>query len=158
VPFSSPPSPPRAAASAVAALDTCRRRAARGRLVVAMLAIAVIAYIAIGSSLLPTTSRQQASDRTVKLASSSAPPAAGSTKGTERDPAWCFRGGHSMSGERAALGLTLQGRVDGALALPTGMTLSIGSDIGADARGRPLRQMQSSAAPGSFLPRTPSAW
>jgi hypothetical protein len=53
-------------------------------------------------------------------------------------PRLVVQGRHGTSGERAALGLTLKGRVDGALVLPTGMTLSIGSDIGADAWQAPV--------------------
>jgi len=108
-------------------------------LVMAMLAIVVIAFMAIGRfSLFPATSRQQASDRTFNLASSSASPGAGSAKGIETEiPRLLLRGSYGMSAEPAAPGLTPQGRVDGALVPPTGLaagtTLSIGSDIGADA-------------------------
>jgi hypothetical protein len=108
-------------------------------LVVAMLAIAVIAFIATGrSSLFPTTSRQQASDRTFDLASLSGRPAAGSREGIETEiPQLVGQGSRGMSGESAPLGVTLQGRADGAgvplTGLAAGMTSSTASDVGAQA-------------------------
>jgi hypothetical protein len=103
------------------------------------LAFALIAFIAIDRFLpIPTASRQDASDRTVDLTSSSARLAAGSTRGVDTElPPLLLRGSREMSAEAAPFGVTLEGRADGAMVLPTGlaagMTLSTGSDVGARA-------------------------
>jgi hypothetical protein len=108
-------------------------------LVAGILAFALIAFIAIDRFLpIPTTSLQQASDRTVNLASSSVQPAAGSMKAIETEiPRLSLGASRGMVAEPAALGLALQGPADGAMVLLTGsaagMTLSTGSDVGADA-------------------------
>jgi hypothetical protein len=108
-------------------------------LVTAILAFAFIAFIAIDRFFpIPTASRQQASDRTVDLTSSSARLAAGSTRGIETEfPPLLLRGSRGMSAEPAPFGVTLQGRADGAMVLLTGlaagMTLSTGSDLGTGA-------------------------
>jgi hypothetical protein len=108
-------------------------------LVAGILAFALIAFIAIDRFLpIPTTSLQQASDRTVNLASSSVQPAAGSMKAIETEiPRLSLGASRGMVAEPAALGLALQGPADGAMVLLTGsaagMTLSTGSDVGAGA-------------------------
>jgi hypothetical protein len=104
-------------------------------LVMAMLAIGIIAFSAIGRFFpSSTTSPQQASDRTVNLASSSVQPAAGSMKAIETEIPRLSLG--ASRGMVAPLGLALQGPAEGAILLngsAAGMTVSAGSDIGADA-------------------------
>jgi hypothetical protein len=108
-------------------------------LVAAILAFAVIVFIAIDRFVpIPTASRQQASDRTVDLTSSSARLAAGSTRGVDTElPPLLLRGSREMSAEPAPYGVTLQGRADGdgvlLTGLAAGMTLSTGSDVGVGA-------------------------
>jgi hypothetical protein len=108
-------------------------------LITAILAFTLIAFIAIDRFLpIPTASRQQASDRTVDLTSSSARLAAGSTRGIETEfSPLLLRGSRGMSAEPASFGVTLQGRPEGAMVLLTGlaagMTLSTGNDFGASA-------------------------
>jgi hypothetical protein len=108
-------------------------------LVMAMLAIGIIAFSAIGRFFpSSTTSLQQASDRTVNLASSSVQPAAGSMKAIETEiPRLSLGASRGMGAEAAPLGLALQGPADGAIVLLTGSaagtTVSTGSAIGADA-------------------------
>jgi hypothetical protein len=108
-------------------------------LVTAILAFALIAFMAIDRFFpIPTASRQQASDRTADLTSSSARLAAGSTREMETEfPPLLLRGSREMSAEAAPFGVTLEGRAEGAIVLPTGlaagMTLSTGSDVGAGA-------------------------
>jgi hypothetical protein len=107
-------------------------------LVMVMLAIGIIAFSAIGRFFpSSTTSLQQASDRTVNLASSSVQPAAGSMKAIETEiPRLSLGASLGMGAEPTPLGLALQGPADGAIVLLTGsaagMTVSTGSDIGAD--------------------------
>jgi hypothetical protein len=104
-------------------------------LVAGILAFALIAFIAIDRFLpIPRASRQEASE----LTSSSARLAAGSTRGIETEfPPSLLRGSREMSAEPAPFGVTLEGRADGAMVLPTGlaagMTLSTGSDVAAGA-------------------------
>jgi hypothetical protein len=108
-------------------------------LVAGILAFALIAFIAIDRFLpIPTASRQDVSDRTVDLTSSSARLAAGSTRGVDTElPPLLLRGSREMSAEAAPFGVTLEARADGAMVLPTGlaagMTLSTGSDVGGGA-------------------------
>jgi hypothetical protein len=108
-------------------------------IITAILAFTLIAFIAIDRFLpIPTASRQQASDRTVDLTSSSARLAAGSTRGIETEfSPLLLRGSPGMSAEPASFGVTLQGRPEGAMVLLTGlaagMTLSPGNDFGASA-------------------------
>jgi hypothetical protein len=108
-------------------------------LVAGILAFALIAFIAIDRFLpVPAASLQQARDGTVDLTSSSARLAAGSTRGIETEfPPLPLRGSGEMSAERAPFGVTLEGRAEGAMVLPTGlaagMTLSTRSDLGAGA-------------------------
>jgi hypothetical protein len=109
------------------------------RLVMVILAAAVVALIAIGQFPFPTGWRQPASDRGVELASTSTrsvPAVAG--KGVETViPRLLVQGSRGMSGEPAPLGVTLQGRADGGVIMITGlaagMMLSNGSAVGADA-------------------------
>jgi Na+-transporting methylmalonyl-CoA/oxaloacetate decarboxylase gamma subunit len=104
-------------------------------LVMAMLAIGIIAFSAIGRFFpSSTTSPQQASDRTVNLASSSVQPAAGLMKAIETEIPRLSLG--ASRGMVAPLGLALQGPAEGAILLngsAAGITVSAGSDIGADA-------------------------
>jgi hypothetical protein len=107
-------------------------------LVLAMLAIGIIAFGAIGRFFPSTTSLQHASDRTVNLTSSSMQPAAGSMKAIETEiPRLSLGASRWMVAEPAPFGLALQGPGDGAIVLLTSsaarMTVSTGSDIGANA-------------------------
>jgi hypothetical protein len=109
------------------------------RLVMVILAAAVVALIAIGQFPFPTGWRQPASDRGIELASTSTrsvPAVAG--KGAEVViPRLLVQGSRGMTGEPAPLGVTLQGRADGGVIMITGlvagMTLSNGSAVGAEA-------------------------
>jgi hypothetical protein len=109
------------------------------RLVMVILAAAVVALIAIGQFPFPTGWRQPASERGIELASTSTrsvPAVAG--KGAETlIPRLLVQGARGVSGEPAPLGVTLQGRADGGVIMITGlaagMTLSNGSAVGADA-------------------------
>jgi hypothetical protein len=109
------------------------------RLVLVILAAAVVALIAIGQFPVPTGWREAAADRGIELASTSTrsvPAVAG--KGAETViPRLLVQGSRGTSGEPAPLGVTLQGRADGGVIMITGlaagMTLSNGSAVGADA-------------------------
>jgi hypothetical protein len=109
------------------------------RLVMVILAAAVVALIAIGQLPFPPGWRQPAGDRGIELASTSTrsvPSVAG--KGAETViPRLLVQGSRGVSGEPAPLGVTLQGRADGGVIMITGlaagMTLSNGSAVGADA-------------------------
>jgi hypothetical protein len=109
------------------------------RLVMVILAAAVVALIAIGQLPFPPGWRQPADDRGIELASTSTrsvPSVAG--KGAETViPRLLVQGSRGVSGEPAPLGVTLQGRADGGVIMITGlaagMTLSNGSAVGADA-------------------------
>jgi hypothetical protein len=108
-------------------------------LLAGILAFALIAFIAIDRLLpIPTASRQEASDRTVDLTSSSARLAAGSTRGIETEfSSLLLRGSREMSAEPVPFDVTLQGRAESPMNLLTGlaagMTLSTGRDVGAGA-------------------------
>jgi hypothetical protein len=110
------------------------------RLVVVILAAAVVALIAIGQFPLPMEWRQAGKERGIELASTSTRSmAALSGKGSAETviPRLLAQGSRGMSGEPAPLGVSLQGRADGGVIMITGlvagMTLSNGSAVGADA-------------------------
>src|SRR5215211_5393875 len=76
--------------------------------------------------------RQQASDRTVDLPSSSARVAAGLTSGTETEiPPLLLKRSRGMSAETAPLGATLQGWADGTMVLLSGLAARRSDDAGA---------------------------
>jgi hypothetical protein len=106
------------------------------RLVMVILAAAIVALIAIGQFPFPTFLRQLASDR--ELASSSSRPAAEPAKRADSEiPRLLVRASRGTSGQPAPLGVSLQGHADGAriliTGLPAGTTLSTGTAVGADA-------------------------
>jgi hypothetical protein len=109
------------------------------RLVMVIVAAAVVALIAIGQFPIPPGWRQAVSDRGIELASTSTRSVSGGA-GKVTDtviPRLLVQGSRGMSGEPAPLGVTLQGRADGGVVMITGlaagMTLSNGSAVGADA-------------------------
>ncbi len=117
------------------------------RLVVVILAAAVVALIAIGQFPLPMEWRQASKERGIELASTSTRSmAALSGKGSAETviPRLLAQGSRGMSGEPAPLGLSLQGRADGGVIMITGlvagMTLSNGSAVGADAWQVPVTE------------------
>jgi hypothetical protein len=110
------------------------------RLVMVILAAAVVALIAVGQFPFPTGWHQPAGDRGIEFASTStrsvpAVPAKGAADTVI--PRLLVQGSRGTSGEPAPLGVTLQGRADGGVIMITGlaagMTLSNGSAVGADA-------------------------
>ena len=107
-----------------------------GGLVGVMLGVAVIALERFP---LADIWRQPTIDRTIELASSSARPAP-ATLAIQAEPAiprLIVQSSRGMSGKPAPLGLTLQGRAEGAVVIITGlmpgMELSMGGAVGADA-------------------------
>lgn len=105
----------------------------RASLVMAILSFVLIAFIGIERFFpIATASRQQASDRTVDLPSSSARVAAGLTSGTETEiPPLLLKRSHGMSAETAPLGATLQGWADGTMVLLSGLAARRSDDAGA---------------------------
>jgi hypothetical protein len=102
-----------------------------------LLAVALTAVIAIGQFSLAEIWRQLVIDRTVELTSSSAAPATSAIQAEAAIPRLIVQSSRGMSGEPAPLGLTLQGRAEGAVVIITGlvpgMELSTGGAVGADA-------------------------
>src|SRR5215472_16625298 len=108
-----------------------------GGLVCVLLAAALTAVIAIGQFSLTEIWRQLVIDRTFELTSSSAAPATLAIRAEAAIPRLIVQSSRGMSGEPAPLGLTLQGRAEGAVViiagLVPGMELSTGGAVGADA-------------------------
>jgi hypothetical protein len=102
-----------------------------------LFAVALTAVIAIGQFSLAEIWRQLVIDRTVELTSSSAAPATSAIQAEAAIPRLIVQSSRGMSGEPAPLGLTLQGRAEGAVVIITGlvpgMELSTGGAVGADA-------------------------
>jgi hypothetical protein len=102
-----------------------------------LLAVALTAVIAIGQFSLTEIWRQLVIDRTFELTSSSAAPATLAIRAEAATPRLIVQSSRGMSGEPAPLGLTLQGRAEGAVVIITGlvpgMELSTGGAVGADA-------------------------
>jgi hypothetical protein len=99
--------------------------------------VALTAVIAIGQLSLAEIWRQLVIDRTFELTSSSAAPATSAIRAEVAIPRLIVQSSREMSEKPAPLGLTLQGRAEGAVVIITGlvpgMELSTGSAVGAGA-------------------------
>jgi len=105
------------------------------RLVMVIVAAAAVALIAIGQFPIPSFLQQQSSDRTADSSPPSRP--SNTVRRVEAEmPRLLVRGARGTAGQPAPLGVSLQGRAEGAIVLITGlsagMTLSAGSALGAD--------------------------
>jgi hypothetical protein len=119
------------------------------RLALVILAAAVVALIAIGQFPFLDFWHQPGTDRAVELATASTRPASSiSVKRAEPAlPRLTVQESRGTSGEPAPLGVALQGRIDGAVVMVTGllsgMTLSMGGAVGADAWQVPAADLAS---------------
>jgi len=118
-----------------------------------ILAIALTAFIAVGQFPLADVWLRLTVERAIELASSSARPAPAIELSTPR----LIVHPRVLSGEPAALGLAVQGRVEGAIViitgLPPGMELSKGDAVATDAWQIAATELAEAwiAAPESFL-------
>ncbi len=119
------------------------------RLALVILAAAVVALIAIGQFPFLDLWHQPATDRAVELAAASTRPAPSISvqRSAPALPRLTVQESRGASGEPAPLGVALQGRIDGAVVMVTGllsgMTLSMGGAVGADAWQVPATDLAS---------------